>query len=64
MPNNIPYPQAYVAYLAEFYGSRNFFECHEIMEEYWNSLAAGLFSREFRLLVIMPAAATGSEPGK
>ncbi|MFC5467672.1 DUF309 domain-containing protein [Cohnella suwonensis] len=29
------YPQAYVDYLAEYYGSRDYFECHEIMEEYW-----------------------------
>lgn len=29
------YPEAYVRYLAEYYGSRDYFECHEIMEEYW-----------------------------
>ncbi|WP_123040692.1 DUF309 domain-containing protein [Cohnella candidum] len=29
------YPESYLAYLAEYYGSRDFFECHEIMEEYW-----------------------------
>ncbi|MFC4304780.1 DUF309 domain-containing protein [Cohnella boryungensis] len=29
------YPEAYIAYLAEYYGSRDYFECHEIMEEYW-----------------------------
>lgn len=29
------YPDAYIEYLAEFYGSRDFFECHEIMEAYW-----------------------------
>ncbi|WEK55793.1 MAG: DUF309 domain-containing protein [Candidatus Cohnella colombiensis] len=29
------YPVAYIEYLAEFYGSRDYFECHEIMEEYW-----------------------------
>ncbi|MFB9275146.1 DUF309 domain-containing protein [Cohnella cellulosilytica] len=29
------YPQAYIDYLAEYYGSRDYFECHEIMEEYW-----------------------------
>jgi len=31
----IVYPQAYIDYLAEYYGSRDYFECHEIMEEYW-----------------------------
>ncbi|MFC4597977.1 DUF309 domain-containing protein [Cohnella hongkongensis] len=33
--NAIEYPQAYIDYLAEYYGSRDYFECHEIMEEYW-----------------------------
>ena len=31
------YPDAYVKYLAVFHGARDFFECHEIMEEYWKS---------------------------
>ncbi|RED60331.1 DUF309 domain-containing protein [Cohnella lupini] len=30
-----PYPDAYIHYLAEYNGSRDYFECHEIMEEYW-----------------------------
>ncbi|MBB6638313.1 DUF309 domain-containing protein [Cohnella thailandensis] len=30
-----PYPEALVDYLAEYYGSRDFFECHEIMEHHW-----------------------------
>lgn len=29
------YPQAYYHYLATYYGSRDYFECHDIMEEYW-----------------------------
>lgn len=29
------YPDEYIQYLAEYYGSRDYFECHEIMEEYW-----------------------------
>lgn len=29
------YPQAYHRYLATYYGSRDYFECHDIMEEYW-----------------------------
>lgn len=29
------YPQAYVDYLAHFHGDRDFFECHELLEEYW-----------------------------
>ncbi|SIQ43015.1 MULTISPECIES: DUF309 domain-containing protein [unclassified Paenibacillus] len=29
------YPDAYIRYLAEFHGTRDYFECHEILEEYW-----------------------------
>lgn len=29
------YPKAYVAYLVEFHTTRDFFECHELLEEYW-----------------------------
>lgn len=31
----IDYPKEYIEYLAEYNGSRDYFECHEIMEEYW-----------------------------
>ncbi|ACT01248.1 DUF309 domain-containing protein [Paenibacillus sp. JDR-2] len=29
------YPSAYLSYLAEFNGTRDFFECHELLEEHW-----------------------------
>lgn len=29
------YPKEYVEYLVHFHGSRDYFECHEILEEYW-----------------------------
>ncbi|PYZ94448.1 hypothetical protein CR194_02640 [Salipaludibacillus keqinensis] len=29
------YPQPYIEYLVHFHGSRDYFECHEIMEEFW-----------------------------
>lgn len=29
------YPKPYIDYLVEFHGTRDFFECHEIMEEFW-----------------------------
>lgn len=35
------YPEAYIRYMAEFHGTRDFFECHEIMEEYWKSCGDG-----------------------
>ena len=33
------YPIEYIRYLAHFHGSRDYFECHEILEEYWKSLS-------------------------
>ncbi|WP_026673172.1 DUF309 domain-containing protein [Alkalihalobacterium bogoriense] len=29
------YPQPYIDYLVHFHGLRDYFECHEILEEYW-----------------------------
>lgn len=29
------YPNAFVQYLVHFHGDRDYFECHEILEEYW-----------------------------
>jgi predicted metal-dependent hydrolase len=29
------YPEAYISYLIEFHASRDYFECHELLEEYW-----------------------------
>jgi predicted metal-dependent hydrolase len=31
------YPQAYIEYLMYFHGPRDYFECHEVMEEYWKN---------------------------
>lgn len=31
------YPQSYVDYLIHFHGDRDYFECHEILEEHWKS---------------------------
>jgi len=30
-----PYPPEWIAYLAEYFGSRDYFECHEQMEALW-----------------------------
>ena len=51
------YPKAYINYLVHFHGDRDFFECHEILEEYWketdnrnkNSVWVGL------ILIAVPA---------
>ncbi|MBB6444754.1 DUF309 domain-containing protein [Bacillus benzoevorans] len=29
------YPQEYIEFLVHFHGNRDYFECHEILEEYW-----------------------------
>lgn len=29
------YPEAYIEYLCYFHGERDYFECHEVMEEFW-----------------------------
>ncbi|CAG7648482.1 DUF309 domain-containing protein [Paenibacillus allorhizosphaerae] len=31
------YPEAYIQFLAYFHGPRDYFECHEVMEDYWKS---------------------------
>ncbi|MFC0332688.1 DUF309 domain-containing protein [Paenibacillus sepulcri] len=32
---DVNYPKAYILYLVEFHGTRDYFECHELLEEYW-----------------------------
>lgn len=29
------YPQPYIEYLIQFHATRDYFECHELLEEYW-----------------------------
>lgn len=29
------YPASYIAYLVHFHATRDYFECHELLEEYW-----------------------------
>lgn len=35
------YPTSYIQFLAHFHGDRDYFECHEILEEYWKATDAG-----------------------
>lgn len=35
------YPDAYIQYLVHFHGERDYFECHEILEEYWKETKEG-----------------------
>lgn len=32
------YPKEYIDYLVHFHGDRDYFECHEILEDYWKSV--------------------------
>lgn len=32
------YPKQYIEFLAHFHGDRDYFECHEILEEYWKEI--------------------------
>ena len=34
------YPKEYIEYLVHFHGSRDYFECHEILEDYWKRVDA------------------------
>ncbi|WP_442604008.1 DUF309 domain-containing protein [Paenibacillus sp. KN14-4R] len=38
------YPQAYIDYLIYFHADRDFFECHEVLEEYWKEHPSDPFS--------------------
>lgn len=35
------YPDAFIQYLVHFHGDRDYFECHEILEEYWKDTNEG-----------------------
>lgn len=32
------FPEAYIQYLVHFHGDRDYFECHEILEEHWKQV--------------------------
>lgn len=32
------YPRAYIEFLIHFHGDRDYFECHEVLEEYWKEV--------------------------
>jgi len=39
------YPDAYIEYLLQFHTTRDFFECHELLEEYWKEHPNDGFSK-------------------
>jgi uncharacterized protein len=34
-------PMAFIQYLVHFHGDRDYFECHEVLEEYWKEVDPG-----------------------
>lgn len=47
----MPYPEAYMEYLVHFHGSRDWFECHEIMEEHWKQESSNERKQQWLALV-------------
>jgi len=39
--DDVTYPNEFIDYLVQFHGSRDYFECHEILEEYWKETDSG-----------------------
>ncbi|MBM7577479.1 DUF309 domain-containing protein [Jeotgalibacillus terrae] len=35
------YPDSYIQFLVHFHGDRDYFECHEVLEEYWKENTDG-----------------------
>lgn len=51
------YPKAYVDYLVHFHGDRDYFECHEILEEYWKETDNGNKSSIWVGLILLAVSA-------
>lgn len=45
------FPEAYIDYLAHFHGTRDFFECHEVLEEYWKAHPRDPLSSAYVVLI-------------
>ncbi|NEW06419.1 DUF309 domain-containing protein [Paenibacillus sp. SYP-B3998] len=45
------YPEAYTDYLLFFHAERDFFECHEVMEEFWKEHPNDVRSRTYVALI-------------
>lgn len=44
-------PEAYVRFLAHYHGDRDFFECHELLEEYWKAHPESPFRQTWAVLI-------------
>lgn len=46
-----PYPEAYTDYLLYFHAERDYFECHEVMEEFWKEHPGDVRSKTYVALI-------------
>lgn len=45
------YPEEYIEYLLQFHAERDYFECHEVMEEFWKEHPTDERSRTYVALI-------------
>lgn len=45
------YPEAYIQYLVHFHGTRDYFECHEVLEDEWKKDPQGERKNYWRALI-------------
>ncbi|PWW05446.1 hypothetical protein DFQ01_1044 [Paenibacillus cellulosilyticus] len=45
------YPLSYISYLSEFHATRDYFECHELLEEYWKEHQGEPFTNTWHGLI-------------
>ncbi|WP_431799050.1 DUF309 domain-containing protein [Halobacillus andaensis] len=45
------YPYPYIKFLAHFHGTRDYFECHEVLEDHWKEVAPGQRNSVWVLLI-------------
>ncbi|MFC7060504.1 DUF309 domain-containing protein [Halobacillus seohaensis] len=45
------YPQHYIEFLAHFHGTRDYFECHEVLEHHWKETEPGYRDSVWVLLI-------------
>jgi len=51
------YPESYIEYMVEYHATRDYFECHELLEDYWKSLPPDAPHREIWVGLIQIAVA-------
>jgi uncharacterized protein len=50
------YPEPYIEYLIYFHVDRDFFECHEVLEEYWKSIPGSTLRQAWHGLIQLAVA--------